>query len=307
MISMGGQISGNGAGPAGADLIKDTDTRGFMADVIEASRKVPVVVDFWAPWCEPCKQLGPIIEKAVIEAKGAVKLVKVNIEENQAIAGQMRIQSIPAVFAFSNGQPVDGFVGAKSESEIRAFIARIGGPSDEQQQIEKMTEAAKAAFAEKDFATAGQMFAAILQVDRENTAALSGLAKCQIEAGDLDAARATLALVPPDKQDDADIASAQAALELADAPSDSEEIAGLRLALNNNLGDHQARFDLASALNAAGERQEALDHLIEIIKAERDWNDQAARKQLLKFFEAWGQTDEMTVTGRRQLSSILFS
>ncbi len=304
---MGGQIAGTGTGAPQADLIKDSDTKGFMADVVQASREVPVIVDFWAPWCGPCKQLGPIIEKAVREANGKVRLVKVNIDENQALAGQMRIQSIPAVYAFVDGQPVDGFMGALPESEIRAFIERVAGPSSEDQQIEQLLEAAKAALADKNFAAAGQMYAGVLQADRENLAAIGGLAKCQIETGELDAARATLALVPPGKETDADIASATAALELAEAPSDDAEIEQLRSALAADPADHQARLDLATALNAAGRREEALEQLIEIIRTDRGWNDEAARKQLLKFFEAWGMTDELTIAGRRQLSAILFS
>jgi putative thioredoxin len=307
VISMGGQISGNGSGPADSEIIKDGSTATFMADVIEASRQVPVIVDFWAPWCGPCKQLGPMIEKIVKEAKGGVRLVKINVEENQALAGQMRVQSIPAVFAFSNGQPVDGFMGALPEKELREFVSRIAGPSKEQQQIEQLTEAAKTALANKEFNTAGQMFASILQVDRENTSAIAGLAKCQIEAGDTEGAEATLALVPADKKDDPEVASALAALELASQTADSAEITRLREQLAANSTDHQARYDLATALNAAGNREEALDLLIEIVRADRNWNDEAARKQLIKFFEAWGHSDEVTIAGRRRLSSLLFS
>ncbi len=307
IISMGGQISGNGAGPADAGLIKDSDTASFMTDVIEASRQVPVIVDFWAPWCGPCKQLGPALEKAVREAKGRVRLVKVDIDQNQALAGQMRIQSIPAVYAFSNGQPVDGFMGALPESEIKAFIDRIAGPSSQDEQIAQLLDAAQAALSDKNLETAGQMFATILQADPSNISALAGLAKVQIETGDLEAAQATLAMVPADKQNDAEIASAMAALELASTPSDSAEIAALRSALAGNDKDQQVRLDLATALNAAGQREEALELLIGSIRMDRAWNDDAARKQLLKFFEAWGHADEMTVAGRRQLSSILFS
>ncbi len=304
---MGGQISASGTAGADGDLIKDTDTRGFTADVIEASRQVPVIVDFWAPWCEPCKQLTPLIEKLVREAKGAVRLVKVNIEENQAIAGQMRIQSIPAVFAFANGQPVDGFMGALPENEIKAFIDKVAGPSAADQQIEELVAAGKAAFAEQQFPVAAQAFSQVLQADPQNTAALAGLAKCQIEDGDTDGARATLELVPADKKADPDVASAHAALELAAIAVDTSEITELTSIVEADETNHQARFDLALALNAAGEREAALDHLLALFKLQRDWNDDAARKQLLVFFEAWGPTDELTVTGRRRLSSIMFS
>ncbi len=304
---MGGQISASDNTGTGGDLIKDADTKSFMTDVIEASRQVPVIVDFWAPWCGPCKQLTPTIEKLVRQAKGAVKLVKVNIDENQALAGQMRIQSIPAVFAFANGQPVDGFMGALPESEIKAFINKIAGPSADDQQVEELIAAGKAAFAKKDLNMAAQAFGQALQLDREHPAALAGLVKCQIEAGEIEGAEATLALVPPDKQDDAEIASARAALELAATPTDTGDIGRLRDEIAADSANHQARFDLALALNAAGQREEALDHLLAIFQTQRDWNDDAARKQLLVFFEAWGASDELTIAGRRRLSSIMFS
>ena len=299
-----------GAGPAGpggaADPVKDVSTASFMADVIEASRRVPVVVDFWAPWCGPCKQLGPVLEKVVREAKGQVRLVKVNVDENQALAAQMRIQSIPAVFAFANGQPVDGFMGALPESELRAFIQRLtrgdGGP-----EIEAALEEAEASLAAKDYAQAAQIYAAVLQADRENTAAIAGLARCQIESGDLEGARATLALVPPAKAGDPGIASIRAALELAEHPVDLGEIDRLSRAVEADPGNHQARLDLAMALNAAGRREEAVEQLVASIKRERDWNDGAARKQLIKLFEAWGPKDPLTLSGRRQLSAVLFS
>ena len=309
-FSMGGQISGTAndstsGGPG--ELIKETDTRGFMADVIEASKQVPVIVDFWAPWCEPCKQLTPVIEKVVREAAGQVKLVKVNIEENQALAGQMRIQSIPAVFAFSNGQPVDAFMGALPEAEIKAFIDKVAGPSPADVQAGELIEAAKAAFAEKQFDVAAQAFGQALQLDPANVHALAGLAKCQIEAGDTDSARATLETIPEDKSQDPDVISAHAALELAETDVDTGEIAELTAKIEANEKDHQARFDLAFALNAAGDREQALDQLLTLFALQRDWNEDAARKQLLVFFEAWGMTDELTVAGRKRLSSLMFS
>lgn len=305
---MGGQITGAGGSAAGGgDLIKDTDTRGFMTDVIEASRQVPVIVDFWAPWCEPCKQLTPMIEKVVREAGGRVKLVKVNIEENQALAGQMRIQSIPAVYAFSDGKPVDAFMGALPENELRAFIDKVAGPTASDVQAGEFVEAAKTAFADQEFDIATQGFGQALQLDPENVSAMAGLAKCQMVAGDLDGARATLQMIPEDKSQEPDVISAHAALELAETDVDTGEITELTAKIEADEKDHQARFDLALALNAAGEREHALDHLLKLFSLQRDWNDDAARKQMLVFFEAWGMTDELTVAGRKRLSSIMFS
>jgi putative thioredoxin len=296
-----------GSKPPAADLIKDSDTRGFMADVIEASRKQPVVVDFWAPWCGPCKQLTPLLEKTVRQANGKVKLVKVNVDENQALAQQMRIQSIPAVFAFVDGQPVDGFMGALPESQIKQFIDRIGGQGSIAEELEGAVAEGRAALARKDHGTAAQIFAQVLQVDREHAGAIAGLAKCQIETGDLARAKATLALVPPAHAGDAEVLSAKAALELAETPVDEGEIGALTRAIEADPDDYQARFDLAMALNAAGKRSEALDHLLHVVRRKRDWNEEAARKQLVKFFEAWGPKDEFTIQGRRKLSSILFA
>lgn len=289
--------------------IKDTNTANFMADVVEASRQVPVIVDFWAPWCGPCKQLTPLLEAAVKAARGKVKLVKLNVDENQQLAAQMRIQSIPAVYAFVDGQPVDGFMGGIPESQIKAFIERLiaAAPNSGDDDTAALLAVGQESLAAKDLGTAAQAFAQVLQIDRENTAAIAGLAKCQIESGDLQNAKNTLSLTPPSKMNDADILSAQAALELAQTPVDTGEIGRLEDAVGSNPKDHQARLNLAVALNAAGRREDALEHLLTIIRRDRNWNDEAARRQLLQFFDAWGPKDELTVSGRRQLASVLFS
>jgi putative thioredoxin len=300
-------VLGNANPATAADLIKDSDTKRFAVDVLEASKTVPVIVDFWAPWCGPCKQLGPAIEKVVKQANGKVKLVKINVDENQQLAAQMRIQSIPAVFAFVNGQPVDGFMGNVPESQLKKFVDRLGSQGGLAEEIETALQAAAEALATKDYQTAAQIYLQILQADRENVKALAGLAKCQIETGDLENAKATLELVPPSKASDPDAVSARAALELALNPVDQSEAAGLQALVDGDPKNLQARFDLAVALNGTGRREEALDHLLFIVKTQRDWNEEAARKQLVKFFEAWGPKDDLTIQGRRRLSSLLFS
>ena len=294
--------------PAGTgDLVKDSNTQNFMRDVIEPSRQQPVIVDFWAPWCGPCKQLGPALEKVVREAKGKVRMVKINIDENPQLAQQMRIQSIPAVYAFLNGQPVDGFMGALPESQIKQFIDRLGGQGSMAEEIEAVLADARVLVEEKDYQHAAQLFAQLLQVDRENAGAIAGLVRCEIAMGDLENAQKTLALVPPAKANDPEVLSDKAQLELALNPVDVSEIGTLKVQVEKNPDDFQARLDLAVLLNGAGERAEATDQLIYIIKMMRAWNDEAARKQLVKFFEAWGPKDEFTVAGRRKLSSVLFA
>lgn len=295
------------AAKAAANLIKDSDTKNFMADVIEASRQQPVIVDFWAPWCGPCKQLGPAIEKVVKQANGKVKLVKINVDENQQLAAQMRVQSIPAVFAFVNGQPVDGFMGALPESQIKQFVDRLGGQGSMAEEIAAAIAEAEAAFTAEDYQTAADIFMQVVQADREHAGALAGLARCQIATGDLENAKATLALVPPPKKNDPAVLSAQAALDLALNPVDTSEVSRLQQAIAASPDDFQARIDLAVALNGTGERTGATDHLIYVIRKNRAWNEEAARKQLVKFFEAWGPKDEATLAGRRKLSSVLFS
>jgi len=292
-------------GGTDADLIKNTTTKDFLRDVIEASREVPVLVDFWAPWCGPCRQLTPILEKAVRVAKGAVRLVKLNIDEHPQIPGQMGVQSIPAVFAFQDGRPVDGFMGALPESRVNAFIARLIG--DDAGDTAADIEAADEALAVGDLNAAAQLFGEVLQKDRENAQALAGLAKCYIKTGDLTRAEQTLALVPPAKADSAPVASARAALELARKAPAAGEIDALRAKLAADPKDTQARFDLALALNAKGDRKGALDELLTLVAKNRSWNDDAARKQLLQLFDAWGPSDPSTVTGRQRLSSLLFA
>jgi putative thioredoxin len=295
-----------GAGTPDAELIKNTSTKDFMRDVVEASREVPVLVDFWAPWCGPCRQLTPILEKAVRAAKGAVRLVKLNIDEHPQIPGQMGVQSIPAVFAFQDGKPVDGFMGALPESRVNAFIARLVG-GDSVADAAADLEAAEAALAAGDLNTAAQTFGEILQADRENAQALAGLAKCYIKTGDLARAEQTLALVSPAKAESAPVASARAALELQKKSASVDDVDKLRAKVAADPKDAQARFDLALALNAKGDRAGALEELLAIIAKNRAWNDDAARKQLLQLFDAWGAADSATVTGRQKLSSLLFA
>ncbi len=310
-----GQQAGNAGSPAGNgnDLIKDADAQSFAVDVLEASQSVPVIVDFWAPWCGPCKSLGPMLEKAVTEAGGAVRLVKVNIDENKMLAQQlvqagMPLQSIPAVFAFKDGQPVDGFTGAVPESQIKEFITRIiGAEASGQAQIDDTHAAAAEAMEAGDVAAAAQLYGTVLQDEATNAAALAGLAQCYIQTQDFERAEQALDLVPPEATNDPAVIAARAALTLAGQSAETGEVAELRAALDKNPKDHQARFDLATALNAANDREAALNELLEIVRVDRKWNDEAARKQLVTLFEAWGPTDELTVSGRQALSGILFS
>jgi putative thioredoxin len=294
-----------GVGGPDAGLIKDTTTKDFMRDVIEASRDVPVLVDFWAPWCGPCRQLTPILEKAVRGARGAVKLVKLNIDEHPQIPGQMGVQSIPAVFAFQDGRPVDGFMGALPESRVKDFIARLVGDASADSAAE--LEAAEAALMAGDANSAAQAFAEILQKDAENAAAAAGLAKCYIKTGDLTRAEQTLALVPPAMSESAPVTSARAALELARKGSQTGDVDSLRAKLAADPKDARARFDLALALNAKGDRNGALDELLALVAKNRAWNDDGARKQLLQLFDAWGPSDPATLSGRQRLSSLLFA
>jgi len=300
-------LQNGGATATAADgLIKDTTTQAFMKDVIEESKRQPVLVDFWAPWCGPCKQLTPVLEKVVKGAKGKVKLVKMDIDKNPEIPGQLGIQSIPAIIAFVNGQPADGFMGALPEAQVNAFIERItkGQVAPEAQDLMKVAEEALAQGATEE---AIEIYKHLMTEDPANLAAIGALAKLQVETGALDDAKATLAKVPEAKQGDAAISAAKAALELAAQANAVGPIAELEQKVAADPKDYQSRYDLAVALNAKGQRKEALDHLIEIVKRDRKWNEDGARKQLVQLFDAWGPTDEATIDGRKQLSSILFS
>jgi putative thioredoxin len=288
------------------DLIKDSGIKTFAADVIEASRKGPVIVDFWAPWCGPCKQLTPILEKAVRAAGGAVKLVKINIDDNPELAQHLRIQSVPTVYGFKNGQPVDGFAGALPESQVKAFIERLAGPvgpSPAEALISEADEMVKRG----EIAGAAQLFAGALQEEPGEPRAIAGLARCYLKNGDLVRARQTLELAPPEARKHQAIASLQAELELASTAKPVIGTSSLEAAIAADPKNLQARFDLALARIASGERERAMDELLEIVRRERKWNEEAARKQLLTLFEALGPTDPLTIAGRRRLSSILFA
>jgi len=298
--------NGGGVTTAGDGVVIETTTQGFIKDVIEESKRQPVLVDFWAPWCGPCKQLTPLLEKAVKAAKGKVKLAKMNIDQHPAIPGQMGIQSIPAVIAFSNGQPVDGFMGALPESQVVAFLERltkekIGGEEKD------LLKAADEALAAGNASEAANLYSQLLAQDNANVAALAGLARCYVKSGSIEQARKTLAMVPDGKHNDAAVAAARAAIDIAEQAQAVGPVSELEQKVAANPLDHQARFDLATALNAHGKRAEAVEQLLSIVRKDRAWNDDAARKQLVQFFEAWGFDDPAAVEGRRRLSSILFS
>ncbi|MBB3770877.1 putative thioredoxin [Angulomicrobium tetraedrale] len=294
------------ASPAGDDVVIDVTTRSFMKDVVEESRQRPVLVDFWAPWCGPCKQLTPIIEKVVRAAKGKIRLAKMNTDEHPAVAQQLGIQSLPTVYAFVNGQPIDGFMGAQPETQVQALVDRLvaaAGGGD----IAEVVASGEAALAEGDLAGAAEIFTAVLAEEPANVKAIAGLARTQLSGGNVEDAKATLALAPETAANDAGIAAVRAAIELEEAAAGLGDVRELEARVAANALDHQARFDLALALNARGLREEAADHLLAIVRKDRTWNEDGARKQLVQLFEAWGPTDEHTIAGRRRLSSILFA
>jgi putative thioredoxin len=311
--SFGNQMSATasfGAPPAAAGgYVKDTTTASFAKDVIDESRNQPVLVDFWAPWCGPCKQLTPVLEKLVNEGQGRVKLVKMNIDDHPSIAGQLGIQSIPAVIAFVNGRPADGFMGAVPESQVREFIDRLAGPpgADQAAQTEAVLEEAAGLLASGDVDGAAQLYGAVLQADPENAKALAGVAECMIAANQHERARQALTDLPEELAKDAAI---QAVLKKLDHIEEARKLGdpvALEHQLSLNPDDHAARIKLAKILNVEGKRDEAADHLLFVMRRDRAFDDDGGRRQLLQFFEVWGFKDPATIAARRKLSSILFS
>ena len=301
---------GTGGAGAPADLIIDGSEATFMVDVVEASDTTPVIVDFWAPWCGPCKTLGPMLEDAVTAAKGAVKMVKINVDEAQAIAGQLRIQSIPTVYAFFKGQPIDGFQGAVPQSEITEFVNRViqqsGGtaPGD---TLNDAVAAAEEMLAEGAAVDAAQTFAAILGEDPNHAGAYGGLIRAHIAMDDLDQAEAILNGAPAEISEAAEIEAAAAQIQLARQAADAGPVAELRAQVEANPADHQARFDLAQALHASGNAEEAVDALLELFRMDREWNDGAAKSQLFTIFDSLKANDPIVLNGRRKLSSMIFA
>ena len=312
IIGQGQQAQQAGGAGAPSDVIKDTSEQNFSADVIEGSMQQPVIVDFWAPWCGPCKTLTPILEKVVKEQKGKVKLIKLNIDQAQSLAAQLRIQSIPMVYAFYQGRPVDGFQGAQQESHIRQFVEQLaqmaGDPGQQQQEaIDQALEQARGALDAGETATAQSIYQKVLEYDQSNASALAGLIRCATANGDTAGARELYESLTEDLQQNSEVQAAHAAIELAEQAAGAGDTADLERKVANNPEDLQSRYDLALALNVQGKREAAAEQLLAIIKRDRNWEDEAARKQLVKFFEAWGPTDPVTQRARRQLSSILFS
>lgn len=294
---------------AGPSSVRDISTADFAAAVLDASFEAPIIVDFWAPWCGPCKQLGPLLEKTVAATNGAVRMVKMNIDAHPQVAQQLRIQSIPAVFAFKDGRPVDGFVGALPESQIKTFIDRLvklgGGPKVS--PVEELVAAATASLEQGIVADAAPLFAEILQQDPKHVGALIGLAKCHLASGQLEQAKAVAAQLPATADKTPEVIALRAALELAGSAKPAGEIEALKAKVAANPQDHQARFDLAMALYGAGDSEGAVDALLDLFRRDRMWNDEAGRKQLVKIFEALGPTHDVTLSGRRRLSSLMFA
>lgn len=299
------ELGTGSAAPAG-DLIKDSSEATFMVDVVEASQEVPVIVDFWAPWCGPCKTLGPALEAEVTAAGGKVKMVKVDVDQNQAIAAQLRIQSIPTVYAFWQGQPVDGFQGAVQGSEIKAFVERVAALAGDG-GLGEAVEAAEAMLAEGAAADAAQTFAAILAEEPANAAAYGGLVRAHLLAEQVEQAEALLASAPAEIASAPEIEAARAQLDLAKQAADAGPVAELRQAVEANPGDLQARFDLATALHASDQVEEAVEELLALFKLDRDWNDGAAKAQLFTIFDALKPEDPIALNGRRKLSSLIFA
>ncbi|WP_300377352.1 thioredoxin [Henriciella sp.] len=298
---------GTPGGPGGGDNIKDSTDQTFMADVVEASNQQPVLVDFWAPWCGPCKSLGPLLEKVVNEQQGKVKLVKINIDENPGIAGQLGVRSIPAVFAFDKGRPADAFQGALPEGQIREFISKLLSGTDQGQQIQEAVERAGDLFKAGDIAQAAQLYGAVVEADPENIEAIAGLARCYVSNGDSEKASQILDMAGPDKQSDPAIERVRKAIDLmADAPAD-DELAALNDRVSNDPGNHAQRFELAEALMARGDNKGAADHLLKILSDDLGWEDGKAKAKLLELFEAAGEKDPATIEGRRRLSSLMFA
>lgn len=294
-----------GSSPQGGDIL-DITTADFMAEVIEESKSRPVLVDFWAPWCGPCKQLTPTLEKAVTKAGGKVRLAKMNIDEHPEVAGQMGVQSIPAVFAFVDGRPADGFMGAQGDAQVQAFIEKLIGPQGPT-QADEMLALADQALSAGDVQSAAGLYAQVLQAEPDNTAAMAGMLKVYIAAGELETARQAIASLTDEMKADAAIKAAIASLELAEKAASLGNPAELKARLDANPDDHQTRFYLALVHNALNERDQAADALVEIVRRDRSWNEDAARKELLQLFEAWGVSDPASVAGRKKLSRVLFS